>query len=368
MKRHYIIPIFVPHLGCPHDCVFCNQSNITGEDRENAKNINYNFVLRTAQEYLNTMDKENSIVELSFFGGTFTAIEVNVQEDLLKAAYELKQNGKIDKIRCSTRPDYIDIGILSRLKKYGMDTIELGVQSLDEEVLKKSGRGHSAKSVENASKLIKEFKITLGHQIMPGLPGDSEERIIETAKKSIAMKPDEVRIYPTVVIKDTAMEDMFNEGTYKPLQLREAVRICSNLKLMYENSNVKVIRVGLQMSENLTLERDLVAGPFHSAFGELCESYILNNSIFNLIKEMEILLKREVREEKVEILISERKISKLFADKKFYFNELEKRLMEETKVKKVEVKIIRKEEIIQNDMNENEVVVKYQEDMIKILV
>ena len=207
-KRHYIIPIFISHIGCPHQCVFCNQDKIAKEVEEEVTDKD---VRNTIEEYLKTIDHNNSTVEVSFFGGTFTAINVNKQKELLSVAKEYKDKGLIDKIRMSTRPDAINGYILSYLKEYNVDIIELGVQSLDDEILRLSGRGHTAKDVEEASKLIKEYKFTLGPQIMPGLPGDTFEKDIETVRKSIAMEPDICRIYPALVIKDTPMDLMYKE-------------------------------------------------------------------------------------------------------------------------------------------------------------
>jgi histone acetyltransferase (RNA polymerase elongator complex component) len=197
-KNYYIIPIFVPHEGCPHNCVFCNQDRITGaKDNVTARTV-YNIV----DDYLNTINRNGSTVEISFFGGTFTAIKEEKQRELLQVAKEYKDKGLIDKIRMSTRPDAINEYILTYLKEYKVDIIELGVQSLYDEVLVAAGRGHTVKDVEVASRLIKEFGFTLGHQIMPGLPKDDFHKDITSVKKSIEMKPDICRIYPALVIKD----------------------------------------------------------------------------------------------------------------------------------------------------------------------
>ncbi|MPQ44159.1 elongator complex protein 3, partial [Clostridium tarantellae] len=291
-KKHYIIPIFVPHEGCPHDCVFCNQGKITGEKKEiivGPKNtlenkVDEKFVNKTIEEYLETIDRKNSIIELSFFGGTFTAIDIKKQKELLEVAKEYKSKKIIDYIRLSTRPDYIDENILEHLKYYNVDIIELGVQSLDEDVLKKSGRGHTTYDVERASKLIKEKDFILGHQIMVGLPGDNFEKDFYTANKSVSMKPDLCRIYPALTIKNTPMEEMYYEGVYKPYSLEEAIDICMKIYNIYIKNNVKVIRIGLQPTDNITEGKDVVAGPFHPAFRELVESKYLNNKIYNIIK------------------------------------------------------------------------------------
>ncbi|WP_143314877.1 radical SAM protein [Clostridium sp. HBUAS56017] len=307
-KNYYIIPIFVPHEGCPHDCVFCNQDRITGvKDKVTADTV-YNIV----NEYLKTINRENSTVEISFFGGTFTGIKEEKQRELLKVAKEYKDKGLIDKIRMSTRPDYIDDYILSYLKEYDVDIIELGVQSLDDSVLIAAGRGHTAAEVEKASKLIKKYGIVLGHQIMPGLPNDSFEKDIISVKKSIEMKPDICRIYPSLVIKDTPMEIMYNRGEYIPYSLEEAVEICKVLYKLYNDSHINVIRIGLQPTDDISEGKDVVAGPFHPAFRELVEGSILADKVRDELKESY----------KGIIKINKRDLSKLYTNRKFYFNKL----------------------------------------------
>ncbi|MBE6051149.1 MAG: radical SAM protein [Clostridium sp.] len=307
-KNYYIIPIFVPHEGCPHDCVFCNQDRITGVKEKVTASTVYNIV----DEYLSTINNKEATVEISFFGGTFTGIREEKQRELLSVALEYKNKGLIDKIRMSTRPDYINDYILSYLKEYKVDIIELGVQSLVDEVLIASGRGHTSKDVEEASRLIKEYGITLGHQIMPGLPKDTFERDVLTVERSLEMKPDICRLYPSLVIKDTPMEVMYNKGDYIPYTLDEAVEICKKLYKMYTNEKVNVIRIGLQPTDEIAEGKDVVAGPFHPAFRELVEGSILADKI---------------REDlnspcKAVIKINSRDISKLYANKKYYFNKL----------------------------------------------
>ena len=320
-KRHYIIPIFVPHEGCPHDCVFCNQGKITGENKEiilgpkykQENKVNSDFVRKTIEEYIETIGEGDRVLEVSFFGGTFTAIDINKQRELLAVAKEYKDKKIIDYIRLSTRPDYIDEFILDHLKSYKVDIIELGVQSLDKEVLHKSGRGHGYDEVLKASKLIKEYGFTLGHQIMVGLPEDTFEKDIETTRESIKMKPDICRIYPALTVKNTPMEDMYLEGTYKPYTLEEAVYISAKLYKMYKENNIQVIRIRLQPTDNIALGKDIVDGPFHPAFRELVESSIINENIYNILKD---------KSGEVTIRISNKSVSKLYADKKRYFNEL----------------------------------------------
>lgn len=306
-KKHYIIPIFISHIGCPHQCVFCNQDKIA---RTLQKEVTAEEVEETIKEYLNTINKNDATVEVSFFGGTFTAIPVNKQKELLKVAKDYKEKGLIDKIRMSTRPDAINRYILNYLKEYKVDIIELGVQSLDNEILRLSGRGHSAEDVEKSSKLIKEFDFVLGHQIMPGLPGDSFEKDIETAKKSIAMKPDICRIYPSLVIKDTPMEEMYYRGVYKPYTLEEAVQISKDIYKLYKEANVNIIRIGLQPTDTITLGKDVISGPFHPAFRELVEGSLICDKIQNCVNP----------EEDIIIELNSKDLSKLYANKKVFFN------------------------------------------------
>ncbi|MGG7176017.1 elongator complex protein 3 [Clostridium paraputrificum] len=307
-KKYFIIPLFIPHEGCPHDCVFCNQDRISGA----TERVTTDKVIETVEEYLKTINRDNATIEISFFGGTFTAIKEERQRELLTIAKDYKEKGLIDKIRMSTRPDYIDDYILTYLKEYKVDIIELGVQSLEDKVLHASGRGHTAEDVERASKLIKEYGITLGHQIMPGLPCDNFDRDIETVRKSINMKPDICRIYPALVIKDTPMEIMYKNGIYKPYTLSEAVEISKVMYKMYTGAGVQVIRIGLQPTETIAEGKDVIDGPFHPAFRELVEGSLLADRI-----KAELKGKKEGT-----IKINSKDISKLYANKKAYFNEM----------------------------------------------
>lgn len=277
--RTYNIPIFVPHKGCPFDCVFCNQRRITGT----VKDVTSDTVAETINAYLETIDTKNAKIEAAFFGGSFTGIPIEEQTALLSAAYAYVKSGKIDGIRLSTRPDYIDTKILDNLKKYGVTTIELGVQSMDDDVLLKSGRGHTAENVKKAAWLIKEYGFTLGLQMMTGLPGDTHEKSIYTAKEIIKLQPEIVRIYPTLTIKDTRLEEMYNSGEYQPQSVDEAAKLCKTLLLMFEKNGIKVIRLGLQSTDEICENGSVIAGPVHSAFGELVESEIYYDLIINAV-------------------------------------------------------------------------------------
>ena len=271
---HSNISIFVPHIGCPNMCSFCNQRHITGKRRA-PRSTDVKKTIETAINNSKTFDPETT--EIAFFGGSFTAINRQYMMGLLETAYEYVKNGQVYGIRISTRPDAIDQEILELLKNYGVTAIELGAQSLDDKVLKLNNRGHSAKDVINASKLIKEFGFSLGLQMMTGLYGDTDQKAIKTAEKIIELKPDTVRIYPTVVLKDTDLAAFFAEGFYKPQTLDEAVSLASKLLVMFNEADIKVIRLGLHSIE----PKAYIAGPWHPAFAELCQS----ENFLNLAKD-----------------------------------------------------------------------------------
>ena len=277
--RNYNIPIFIPHEGCPHDCVFCNQRKITGSDTSFSKEK----IIKTIEEHLKTLPKDNCHIEAAFFGGSFTGISAEKQEEFLAVAYEYKKIGKIHGIRVSTRPDYISQEILSRLVFYGVTTVELGVQSMDKDVLMFSNRGHSVEDVEAAVSLIRKYPISLGLQMMTGLLGDTDEKAIKTAEKIIALKPDFVRIYPTLVLKGTHLESLYNAGEYKPQTLDEAVNLCKKLMLMFKRNNIDVIRVSLVTTDEISTDGSVVAGPFHPSFRELCEGEIYFDKLCKIL-------------------------------------------------------------------------------------
>ena len=248
MKKQYIIPIFVPHLGCPNDCIFCNQKSISGQQ----KMITKNDIINTIDFYLENIRDKEANKEVAFFGGSFTGIEVEKQEEFLETAYEYIKQGKIDSIRISTRPDYIDKTILKRLKKYKVETIELGVQSASDYVLKRSNRGHTFEDVKKASKLIRCYGFKLGHQMMVGLPESTRIDEINTAKQLIKLKPKMVRIYPVLVIKNTRLEKEYLEGKYTPLTVVQAVETSKELVKLFSKKGIEVIRIGLQNTDEIS--------------------------------------------------------------------------------------------------------------------
>jgi histone acetyltransferase (RNA polymerase elongator complex component) len=341
MINYYIIPVFVPHKGCPHDCIFCNQRKITGMEHNNSNGNNVDIlacnseneitaamVNKIIDDYLESIHLHNknkeTYIELSFFGGSFTAIPISYQNELLAVAKLAKENGRIDAIRLSTRPDYINFDILENLKAHEVDVIELGVQSMDEEVLLASERGHGTQCVINASALIKEYGFKLGLQMMLGLPKDNLQKDLYTANEIIKLKPDFVRIYPTLVIKETKLEEDFYKGLYKPLSLDDALAYSKELYELFTYNNIPIIRLGLQPTEQISLNGDVVAGPFHPAFRELVESIVLNDML-------QFTVKKYFSEDKESIVeVSPKDISKLFADKKRFFNESLKKLFDKT--------------------------------------
>ena len=286
MKKEYIIPIFVPHLGCPNDCTFCNQKKISGQ----TKNVKAEDVKNTIEYYLNNFKDDNKYIEVAFFGGSFTGIDVDKQKELLSVAYEYIKNKKIDSIRLSTRPDYINKEILKMLKSYGVKTIELGVQSTNDYILNKSKRGHTFEDVKKASKLIRKNGFILGHQMMVGLPESTRQDEINTAKDLIKLKPKIVRIYPVLVIKGTQLEKDYESGEYTPLTVEQAVETAKDLLVLFNKKKINVIRIGLQNTNEITdpnsKKSQVVAGPYHPAFRQLVESRLWYDNIANEIKKV----------------------------------------------------------------------------------
>ena len=279
--KAFILPVFVPHWGCPHACVFCNQRRISGAAMP-ARAEDVKKAIQEAAAFLPKGGKR----QLAFYGGSFTAIPVKEQEALLGAAKEALDRGEIDAVRLSTRPDAIDEAALSRLKAYGVETIELGAQSMDDKVLQFAGRGHTVYDVERASKRIKEAGFRLILQMMTGLPGSSDESDAETARRLIALKPDGVRIYPTVIVRDTALYDMWQEGEYEEHTVEDAVRVCAKIVPLFEQAGIPIIRLGLNPTEELS-GGAAVAGAYHPALGELVKSRILLEKARALLKGTE---------------------------------------------------------------------------------
>ena len=310
MKKEYIIPIFVPHLGCPNNCTFCNQKRISGQ----TKQVTAKDVQETIEYYLKNFKDNHKYVEVAFFGGSFTAIEKEKQEELLEAAQKYIKDKLVNSIRISTRPDCIDKETLKRMKKYHVKTIELGVQSMSNYILSKCKRGHTSEDVVNASKLIRRYGFILGHQMMVGLPESTKQDEINTAKELIKLKPKIVRIYPVLVIKDTELADEYEKGEYTPLTVGQAVERCKEIVDLFNRNKINVIRIGLQNTEEIsdpsTEKSSVVAGPYHPAFRQLVESSMWYDSIVNKIKKVNAKVK------KVKIIANDVNINNIIGHKK----------------------------------------------------
>lgn len=278
-KHHINIPVFIPHKGCPHTCVFCDQRKISGA----IASLPPRDVGRIIEESLSTIRNFNN-VEVAFFGGSFTGIPEEEMIAYLEAAKPYLDACRVQGIRLSTRPDYINPHILDILQEYAVTAIELGVQSLDAEVLEKSKRGHTVEDTIKACALIKERGISLGIQTMLGLPGDTFPKALKTAKSVVDLEPEMVRIYPAIILKNTELEELYQSGGYRPLSLEEAVSWCAEIVPLYKRAGIKILRLGLHSSE--TLEGSIIAGPYHPAFGELVESRIIYNRIKEELKTM----------------------------------------------------------------------------------
>ena len=278
-QKLYVIPVFIPHLGCPNDCSFCNQKNISGKTKMPTKDEVKNII----EEHLKNMSDDIE-KEIAFFGGSFTGIDIEKQKEYLEIANEYIKNKKVKGIRLSTRPDYINKEILKMLKKYNVRTIELGVQSTNDYILKRCDRGHTFEDVKKASKLIRRYRFNLGHQIMVGLPESTKLDEIRSAKDLIKLKPKMVRIYPVLVIKGTKLEKELEEGEYKPLTVLQAVERCKELLYLFNKKKIQVIRVGLQNTDEITDPSDKESKVFFAANEFLNELKQVNTNEFSDVK------------------------------------------------------------------------------------
>lgn len=275
--RHFHIPIFIPDFGCPFRCIFCNQKTITSTNTyPSASEIQSQI-----ERWLTSIPTVNSIVEVAFFGGNFTGIPVEIQHKYLATVAPFLESKRVQSIRISTRPDAITEEILLRLKDFGVKSIELGAQSLNNNVLLASRRGHTAEDVIQASALILKHKFTLGLQMMVGLPTDSAKIALDTAQKIIEIGAHETRIYPLLVIKNTELENLYRQGIYTPLTIEEAVDQTAPIYELFEKNNVIILKVGLHPSEGFVSGKELVSGPYHPNFRELVISKIWQNRILN---------------------------------------------------------------------------------------
>lgn len=277
------ISIFIPHIGCPHRCSFCDQKSISGEQKAPTA-AEVTALLTEQAEHLKSREM---CAEIAFFGGSFTAIPESYMTELLEAA-----GGAIKRypdvycgIRCSTRPDCISTEILDKLKSYGMTAIELGAQSMSDDVLLANRRGHTAEDVRRAARLIRESGISLGLQMMTGLYRDTEEAVMYTADEFIALCPDTVRIYPTVILEGTLLGSLYKSGEYETFSFERTVELCSALLRKFTENGIAVIRMGLHASEDV--EKAMLGGVYHPSFREICESRLFLKDITEKITPME---------------------------------------------------------------------------------
>lgn len=268
-----ILPIFIPHAGCPHQCVFCNQKTISGQ-KNAAESGAREQIARWLQWLRPSLENE-----AAFYGGSFTALDSDLQERLLFLTDELLERGIIGSVRLSTRPDYIDDKKLELLKKHGVRLVELGVQSLDDRVLEAVGRGHTAADVVQAMKRLRSYNFKTGLQLMVGMPLQSFSSLQDTVAQVIKIQPDIARIYPLLVIEGTPLAESWAKGEFQPLSLEEAVRQSAWVYDQLTTNGIKVIRVGLQPDDELCAPGNILAGPFHPSMGELVQSFLLRERL-----------------------------------------------------------------------------------------
>ena len=334
--RHVNVALFVPHNGCPNQCSFCNQRAISGHRNQ----VEPSDVDKAVQIALKNPESKGG--EIAFFGGSFTAIERETMVSLLSVAYRYVENGSFKGIRISTRPDAVDEEICEILKTYGVTAVELGAQSLDDRVLMLNKRGHTADDIAKATKLLQKNGFETGLQMMTGLYGSTDEDSIETARKIIGLNPDTVRIYPTVVLENTELCELYRKGEYHPQGVEEAAELCAELLQMFEEAGIKVIRTGLHSGGDV--EGEFVAGAYHPAFKEICESKIYLRKVTELIRE------NKIPGGKIEIRVSPKAVSQMTGQKKANIEALKKlgyeaKITADESIEKYKVYILRNESL-----------------------
>ncbi|MFC1856828.1 elongator complex protein 3 [Thermodesulfobacteriota bacterium] len=305
--RPLIIPVFIPHGGCPHQCVFCDQKVITSEKHK----IPSSADLRSrVSKFLTYTTRKKAVIQIAFYGGNFLGLHQTEITRLLNTATEFVSGGLADSIRFSTRPDTVDPKRLELLTAYPVKTIELGVQSMDDDVLAMTRRGHTSAHTKKACAYLKERHYEIGLQMMFGLPGDDETRTLETGRRIADLCPDFVRIYPTVVLANSPLAQWYQEGKYMPLSLEASIDLAKKLYLQFKERKIRVARMGLQASEDLNNGAGVLAGPYHPAFGHLVLSRIF------LDTATVILESRTEMPAKIMIKIHPRSVSKMLGQKR----------------------------------------------------
>lgn len=315
-EKQYTIPVFIPHKGCPNNCVFCNQKKISGQ----TKDVTVEDVDNIIREYLNYYDKTDKKIEVAFFGGSFTGIDIKLQEAYLKVAYKYIESKEIDSIRLSTRPDYINDEILKLLSKYKVETIELGVQSMDKDVLNASKRGHSDKDVIYASNLINKYNIRLGHQVMIGLPESNLQKEVYTIKECLKLKPKQLRIYPVYVIDESELYNMYEKNIYVPLTIKDAVKRCIAVIHECQKEDISIIRLGLQSTDEITCNNSKIVGPISDNLAEYVIAGIIREKIDKILDEINIEDKEliiHVLPKYISTTIGPKKVNKIYFENKY---------------------------------------------------
>lgn len=298
-----VIPIFIPHRGCPHDCLFCNQQKISGYDRDSSAKVTASVIIDQWLERNKSRDK----VQVAFFGGSFTCLPEGEQREILSEVQSYIEEDKVDTIRISTRPDCINPAICDLLKEYNVGVVELGAQSMSDKVLLNSLRGHTSDHVRHALRLLRNFEIQIGFQLMPGLPGETSASFLRGIDEVITLKPDFVRLYPALVVKDSGLEKMYRTQLYRPLSLNKAIALTARCYQKLIEAGIEVVRMGLQPSESL--EKSVIAGPYHPAFGELVQTRLW-------LKKIRAKLAGLGPQQKLRIHVSHRDISAVVGMKK----------------------------------------------------
>lgn len=316
-EKPFIVPVFLPNIGCPHKCVFCDQCAITGVKQ---KIPSPEYMGLHINRFLNYKRRNRRLVQISFFGGNFLGLKIDFIKSLLHEATKFVIAGRVDSIRFSTRPDTIDYERLDILKEFPVTTVEIGAQSMDDMVLSLSERGHTSSDTEKAVSILKKKNYEIGIQMMIGLPGDNGAVSLYSAKKIAALSPDFVRIYPTLVLKNTILSRWYKEGKYTPLSLEQCITLVKDIYLIFKEKKIQVIRMGIQASERFERQETILAGPYHPAFGHLVHSEIFLDKASSIIESEEIDCR-----DSVGIKVYPRSVSKMRGIKNFNIKTLEKR-------------------------------------------
>jgi len=299
----FIIPIFIPHRGCTHQCAFCNQVTITGNT---SPFLSKEVLIKKINAYLSFKKDRTRPVQIAFYGGNFLGLQSKTIQSLLTETEKFIYSGKAESIRFSTRPDTIDEQQLDAIQKFTISTIEIGAQSMDDHVLVKSNRGHTAEDTANAAGLVRERDLKLGLQMMTGLPGDSEKRSLTTAHQIACLLPDFIRIYPTVVLANSPLAAWYKSGKYSPMPLDESVMLVKKIYQFFNGKGIPVIRIGLQASSDLDNSENIIAGPYHPAFGHIVFSEIFLEQVENVLKN-----EKGIKGKSIAIHVHPRSISKM---------------------------------------------------------